>query len=623
MDSIGNNISDFELLKELGRGQFGVVKKMKSKINGQIYAIKVINQPKNKEEQKSVIREEFIMDALSHPNIIKLYKTFKDVDYIYFVSEYIDGINLEKYVINFRKNNPNSHIDQNFVLDIFKQILIGLTFLHDKEILHRDIKPDNIILDRNNNIKIADFGLSAFYKKGYGELTYNNTQVGRPDYVCPEILHNEDYDHRCDIFSLGYTIYYIMNFHLPSKTTEKLQRIDSSGAEDNFYDERLKKLVRKMFNYKQEDRPTAMMVLNELESIRNSINNIEVSNPEYFSIQNNPNLNKKNNNQLNDKNDKPIISSMKCILQFLYRVDNMSFFKNVVVNNLKNNINTSNFFPLLFFNILDVIGKKNNNSINNQDYNNKIANFIKQLRNKGFVIDGVRPIVLFYNILYHFKNEFSSVINWNNKLENCNYKMAINLPLYKFSDFYYQLSEFYQKYKCPLVDIFYFIIINLKICPICKNIFKADCQFASMLMLLNNNPSSKINDLIRAFFSQKLLNDFITCNCGYKGNLFEELALFNSPDYLMLDLDEGGRVEFEQIIDLSQYIKTDLGPRKYYLYGVINKEKSFNQETNFICSIKETNLWTFFAGDSKEIAGIESIEVGIPSCAIYKKIIEK
>lgn len=618
MDSIGNNISDFIFLEELGRGQFGVVQKMKSKINGQIYAIKrIIKEPENKMQKKNVVREEYIMDVLSHPNIIKLYKIFEDNEHIYFVSEYIDGINLEKYVINFKNNNPNSHIDQNFVINIFKQILIGLTFLHEKNVLHRDIKPDNILLDRNNNIKIADFGISALYKKGFGLLTYNNTQVGRPDYVCPEILANKPYDHRCDIFSLGYTIYFIMNFHLPSKTTSDYNRIDSNELEDAFYDERLKSLVKKMFRPKQEDRPTALMVLNELERIKNSINHIKISNPEYFSNQNNLNLNNQFNNTINNR----IISSMKSILQFLYRVDNMDFIKNLVLSKIKNNKDNNSFFPILFFNILDVIVMKNNNEINNQDYNNKIINFIQQLKNKGFAIEGSRPIILYYNILLHFRNEFMSEISWNNKLENCQYKMAINLPIYKFYEFYFQLNEFYQNYKCPLTDIFYFIIINLKICPNCNYIFQANCQFTSMLMLLNKNPYSRISDLIGNYFGKKKSDDFISCECGYNGNVYEELVLFNSPDYLMIDLDEGGSVEFEKIIDLSQYIKTNLGPRKYYLYGVINQERNNNGETSFISTIKENENWFFFAGNNKEKTGIEAISVGIPSCAIYKKII--
>ena len=87
-----------------------------------------------------------------------------------------------------------------------------------------------------------------------------------------------------------------------------------------------------------------------------------------------------------------------------------------------------------------------------------------------------------------------------------------------------------------------------------------------------------------------------------------------------MDLDEGGEVTFDYQIDLSQFIKTSLGPRRYELYAVINTEIDFNSNVHFICSIKNKNFWTFYSGDNIQKCGNECLGVGIPSCAIYKKL---
>ena len=327
-ETIGNKISDFQNLGVLGKGQFGAVLKMKSNINGQIYAVKWVELPKDENDLKNLIREQYIMNKISHPNIVTLYKTFEDEKYSYFVSEFIDGINLDKYIKNFHINNPNKHIEQHLVINIFQQILSGLQYLHNNHILHRDIKPDNILIDYNNNIKITDFGISAIYKNGYGILSCHCTRVGRPDYVCPEIINNVPYDYKCDIFSLGYTIYYMMNFHLPTITkidvNEKVKRIDSDKKVDIYYDIRLIQLVEKMYSYDPEERPGTTQILNILENIKNKNNNINIKNLEYFSKvyynTNNINNNKTNISSTNlNMDENKILSSMKCILHYLYK----------------------------------------------------------------------------------------------------------------------------------------------------------------------------------------------------------------------------------------------------------------------------------------------------------------
>ena len=624
-----NQISDFECLAPLGHGRFGQVYKMKSKMDGQIYAVKMVKKPGEKINLK---REKYIMGQLSHPNIVKLYGTFEDSNYIYFVSELIQGKNLEVYVQNFQQFNPNKHIEQKIIIHIFKQILITLNFLHENGIIHRDIKPDNILIDNNNNIKITDFGISAIYKNGYGDYSYNNTVVGRSDFLCPEMINNQPYDYRCDIFCLGYTIYYMMYFTLPSiskiykdnSNNEKIHRIDSLEIKDTFYNKRLIKLVKSMFSNNPYDRPNISFALKELNDIENEINNIQINNFEYYCNNNNINNNINNNNNYYQINSQVrinniIISSMKCILQFFSKLENMNSIKTMVLSTKINNKN--NYFIHFFLNILDITEKYNNGQMTIMEYNNNIIEFINQLWSKKIKIEGSRPIVLYYNILYNFKKESNKLINWVNKLGVNQYNIPNDLPQSKFPNVYDIIDDFIKDYKCPLVDVFYFILLIYKKCPNCDKIFRASSYISSMFAL-DNKQQDSINNLIRNYFNKKnILNDYIVCNCGFSGNLIiEEKALFNSPDYLLLDLDEGGKVNYDLTLDLSQYIKTNLGPRKYYLFAVFNKENVNNNNTRFVATMKEGDKWSFFSGDSKSVCGEEALYTGNPSCAIYKKM---
>ena len=618
-NNIGNKFSDFTMLEKLGEGNFGIVYKMKSNINNCIYIVKELKKSSLNETEKINLKREIqIQSKLCYPNFVNLLTHFYDGNRgrYYLVFDYFEGISLEEYA------KRNNNINERIIIYILKQLLYSLQYLHSYNIIHRDIKPDNILINNNFNVKIIDFGISAlidisFLFEDDEDLRSKFTQVGRRDYVCPEIINNKKYDNTCDIFSLGYTMYYLMNHQLPSEVVNinnKKERRNLVPIINNNYNRDLVLLIQSMFSDNPNDRPTTIKAINILQSIENNINNMNNIN------NNNIQINAQNNNNIANNipiNNNKLISSLKCILECIHGIDNIHFINNIIKNSL---MNYKNIFPLFFADMMDIINNKNNNKINKDMYNNYIRNFIKELWKRKEEIKGMRPILLYYDILSIFTREFSSLTKWTNKISTINYSNPIDLPQNLISLFYKNINIFKKEFNSPLVDIFYFIITVYHRCQNCNCIINAFSQISSFLQLENKNDNN-ITNLISNYFVKKTSNKSIVCNnCGNHGLCIEEKGFFNTPDYLVIDFVDEGQVEFEQNIDLNLFIKTNSNPKKYELYAIINKVKDNNNESQYICSIKENGEWMLYSGDNKENKGRNYLIPGIPSCSIYKGI---
>ena len=289
---------DFLILESLGGGAFGKVDKVKYRITGKIYALKKINKSSinNYEKEKDYLREKKILYDVTKKNfpyVVKLYADFEDNIYKYLVMEFSEGIGLDK----LRGNQINNGlIDQNLVIHILTQLLETLKFLHDTcNIIHRDIKPDNIVLGKDNNIKLLDFGLAAYMFNQDQKLVSNKSIKGAIRYVPPEIIFYPlplDYDFKIDIFSLGFTIYSIMNpsngkkTNLPQETEGRYGNIRryNTFKINTFYDIWLVEFVHLLYENDKNKRPTAAEALGMLKNLqtnpnfRANYNNLKIKN---------------------------------------------------------------------------------------------------------------------------------------------------------------------------------------------------------------------------------------------------------------------------------------------------------------------------------------------------------
>jgi serine/threonine protein kinase/predicted Zn-dependent protease len=205
---IGKNISHYKILEKLGEGGMGVVYKAQDTKLDRIVALKFLPQHLTSDsvEKERFIHEAKAASALNHTNITTIHEIDEFGGQMFIVMEYCEGKTLkriiEKETLSVRK-----------VLDIGIQICEGLTIAHEKGIVHRDIKSDNIMLTPRGQVKIMDFGLAKL--KGATKLTKTRSTLGTAAYMSPEQAQGEEVDQRSDIFSFGVVLYELLTGKLP------------------------------------------------------------------------------------------------------------------------------------------------------------------------------------------------------------------------------------------------------------------------------------------------------------------------------------------------------------------------------------------------------------------------
>ncbi|XP_008297131.1 MAP/microtubule affinity-regulating kinase 3-like isoform X2 [Stegastes partitus] len=201
------HVGNYRLLKTIGKGNFAKVKLARHILTGREVAIKIIDKTQlNPTSLQKLFREVRIMKILNHPNIVKLFEVIETEKTLYLVMEYASGGEVFDYLV------AHGRMKEKEARAKFRQIVSAVQYCHQKHIVHRDLKAENLLLDADMNIKIADFGFSNEFTFG-GKL---DTFCGSPPYAAPELFQGKKYDGpEVDVWSLGVILYTLVSGSLP------------------------------------------------------------------------------------------------------------------------------------------------------------------------------------------------------------------------------------------------------------------------------------------------------------------------------------------------------------------------------------------------------------------------
>ena len=448
--SVGSRLSDFEIIKQLGKGSYGTVYVVRSKLDNNTYVMKKMELNHLKEsQQKECYREVSILRKVSHPNIIKYYSSFLENESLCIIMEYAELGDLYTLIKHYKRHQK--YFEEIILWRIALEVLNGLEYLHTNNIIHRDIKCLNLFLSKDHHVKIGDLGVSTITSLG----GMHCTRVGTPLYLSPELVKQVPYDFKTDIWSFGCSLYHLASLE-PPFTGNNLIVLGNNIVKGRpkelpgFYSNELKEFIGKMLTKKPDKRPTAkeaknMIPNNIMENIILANKNKEVIKARPFSSIGNRKNNDSNineNSNLNNNNLNKNLKNSNIISNTNININNPNSNNNNIINyknednNENNNDKNKNKENLTNINIKsnkdikkeEKKYKENITSIENNN-NNKIAkikNEIKKEKNETNII----LLDQKENIIKFDENKSEQInINENNeknlKRQNSNLNMGI------------------------------------------------------------------------------------------------------------------------------------------------------------------------------------------------------
>ncbi|XP_008247949.2 serine/threonine-protein kinase Nek1 isoform X2 [Oryctolagus cuniculus] len=247
-------------LRKIGEGSFGKAVLVKSTEDGRQYVIKEINISRmSSKEREESRREVAVLANMKHPNIVQYRESFEENGSLYIVMDYCEGGDL------FKRINAQRGIlfQEDQILDWFVQICLALKHVHDRKILHRDIKSQNIFLTKDGTVQLGDFGIARVLNS---TVELARTCIGTPYYLSPEICENKPYNNKSDIWALGCVLYEMCTlkhaFEAGNMKNLVLKIISGSFPPVSLhYSYDLRSLLSQLFKRNPRDRPSVNSIL--------------------------------------------------------------------------------------------------------------------------------------------------------------------------------------------------------------------------------------------------------------------------------------------------------------------------------------------------------------------------
>ena len=260
--------SKYDLIEIIGQGMYGKVYKALNKLEKKYYAIKTLNiQNVSQKERLNIETEIKLLQELKHPNIVLYKESFLDENQnLNIVTTFCEGGDLYQRIFQTQKN----YFPEKTIINALVQLLLGLSYIHDKKIVHRDIKTKNIFIQNEHTLRIGDFGIAKIFNSNNQNNNKNysiNKMVGTPLYMAPECFkQNKKYSYKSDIWSLGCCIYEMCNlkhafegqfFPAVSVKISEGKRLPVN----KIYSKELRNIIDYMLDLNMRNRPTIAFLL--------------------------------------------------------------------------------------------------------------------------------------------------------------------------------------------------------------------------------------------------------------------------------------------------------------------------------------------------------------------------
>ena len=636
-EEMGDKVDDFEILQVLGKGSFGFVAKVKSRLNHKIYAMKQIDF--STIEDKKVIdlclNETKLLQKLNHSLIIKYYKSIKEGNLLYIIMEFMDNGDLGGMLKAYK--TLEKPIKEEKLYDIFIQSMKSLSYVHSKHLAHRDIKPENLFISVDGCVKLGDFGVSASivqkneknknlqYLNEYtknnnnnnnnnpsiiGDVECNQTVVGTPPFMSPEMIYELQYDLKTDVYSMGVTFFELCFWHLPRIPALSLDggiRLANVPIRNNIdvYSKELVDIIYKMLEMEKEKRPNSDEVLQLLTK------------------------------EFNKKYAKN--SSIGSVLSCLYANKELTeyFLKPKVGEKIKNNKATK---PISFAYLYGINSICNNVD---EDWNNSLCKIRNVLLNENNRYSGNKEIEI-RHILYFLLGKMHKELNSKNQ----NY-MNRNSGVIEFNNKNEALKNFIsysqKNNQSPIFDICYGCMKTKTLCDRCQkaNIENSLYSFNNYYFVsFNLDLAEKYNNnslsLEKLFNIQNNIcitidtNKHKICNkCNSIQVHYQRKQFYTFPYYLIICLVRGynckNKKKILYNIDLNLKNECELkevSPSQFKLVGII-KRLDIGEQEHYISLYFDYKSNSWYLRDDCSLTKINNPmehNQGIEICFFYRNI---